>query len=217
MAKRISLEESNARNSESARELALVQRLRLGEKAAIMEAVELHHGFLITMVRPLVGMDTAEDIVQEAWIKAFAAIGRFELRSSLRTWLTQIAMNHARTKRRSQAREQTVDSFGQDPGSPISNRFGPDGRWYRPPEIWHQNSPDSLLTAVDLRACIEEHIVKLPADQQSVLRLREIEMLEMAEIEEILALTAGNIRVLLHRACQRMHTMIDHFQKTGTC
>ena len=50
-----------------------------------------------------------------------------------------------------------------------------------------------------------------------MLRLREFEALELAEIAAITELSEGNVRVLLHRARQRLHAMIDHFQKVGTC
>ncbi len=179
--------------------------------------VRAHHGFLVAMVAPLVGPDLAEDVVQECWIKAFAAIGRFQGRSSLRTWLAQIALNQARSRLRASSREPSGENWGNDPGSPIAHRFNAGGRWQAPPEPWHHNTPDALLTEAELRECMEKHMGQLAPDQQTVLRLRELESMEFPEIGAITGLTEGNVRVLLHRARQRLHAMIEHFEKAGTC
>ncbi len=196
---------------------ALVLRLARREKAAVEQVVHAHHGFLVTIVTPLVGLDAAEDVVQEAWIKALAAIGRFEGRSSLRTWLAQIALNQARSRLRAPLREVSMNAWGHDTGSPIAERFGPDERWREPPEEWHHDTPDALLTEAELRACIEKHLAMLPPDQQTVLRLRELESMEIEDICAVTSLKAGNVRVLLHRARQRLLAMIEHFEKVGAC
>ncbi len=195
----------------------LVERQRCRERSAIEEVVRAHHGFLIAMVRPLVGPESAEDVVQETWIKAFTAFARFEGRASLRTWLAQIALNTARSRRRSQGKEVPLEEWGPDPRSPIAHRFSQDGRWSDPPVAWHRSTPDELLTEEELRGCIEKHLQRLPPDQQTVLRLREFEGMELGDIANVMALTEGNVRVLLHRARQKLHTMIDHFEKAGTC
>ncbi len=104
-----------------------------------------------------------------------------------------------------------------DSGSPVADRFDAEGSWARPPEAWHHNTPDELLTEGELRACLEKHLERLPPDQQTVLRFRDIECMELAEIAAITELTEGNVRVLLHRGRQRLHVMIEHFEKVGTC
>jgi RNA polymerase sigma-70 factor, ECF subfamily len=195
----------------------LIDRLVRRERPAVERVVRAHHGFLVGMVMPLVGVELAEDVVQEAWIKAFAALGRFEGRASLRTWLAQIALNTARSRRRAQGREVSLEEWGQDQGSPVGDRFAEDGHWRDPPGSWHHTTPDELLTEDELRECIEKHLQRLPADQQTVLRLREFESMEFDEIGAITELSEGNVRVLLHRARQKLHAMINHFEKVGTC
>ncbi len=190
--------------------------LRSRDRAALAEIVKTHHGFLVSMVTPLVSREFAEDVVQEAWIKAFAAADRFEGRAALRTWLAQIALNTARSWRRARQREAALE-WGMDTGSPVADRFDADGAWSRPPEAWHDNTPDALLTERELRGCLEKHLERLLPDQQTVLRLRDIECMELADIAAITQLSEGNVRVLLHRARQRLHVMIEHFEKVGTC
>lgn len=198
-------------------ERALIDRLLRRERPAIEEVVRTHHTFLVGMVVPVVGVDQAEDVVQECWIKAFGALGRFESRASLRTWLAQIALNTARSRRRSQGREVSLEEWGRDSGSPFADRFAEDGHWGEPPGSWHHTTPDELLTEEELRKCIEKHLHRLPPDQQTVLRLREFEFMEFAEIGAITELTEGNVRVLLHRARQKLYVMIERFEKVGTC
>src|SRR2546421_1831644 len=198
-------------------EAGLIDRLARRDRSAIEQVVRAHHSFLVGMVMPLVGMELAEDVVQEAWIKALTAVSRFEGRARLRTWLAQIALNTARSRRRSQSREISLEEWGRDPGSPLVERLAGNGHWKDPPGAWHHTTPEELLTEEELRECIEKHVQRLPPDQQTVLRLREFESLELEEIGLITELSEGNVRVLLHRARQKLHAMIDHFQRVGTC
>lgn len=195
----------------------LVTRLRRGESNALVEVIKLHHAFLVAMTTPLVGPSLADDVAQETWLKAFAAIGQFKGRAKLRTWLARIAINEARAMRRKHWREVSLDAWGTDTGSPISTRFNEQGAWDAPPTQWHHDSPEELLTEAELHECIRKHLHKLPGDQQSVVMMRELGGLDYSEIALALGLAEGNIRVLLHRGRQRMHAMLNHFEEVGTC
>lgn len=198
-------------------EAELIAALKAGDRGATDQVVRLHHGFLLAMVRPLVGEDAAKDVVQDSWIKALAAIKGFEGRSALRTWLARIALNEARGLLRKQGREVSLPGWGQDSGSPIAERFNDQGAWEQVPSAWHHDSPDAFLTESELQECIEKHLHKLPDDQRGVVVFRELAGLGFAEIAQQLSLSEGNVRVLLHRARQRMHAMLDHFEQEGTC
>ncbi|SDT88173.1 RNA polymerase sigma factor [Halopseudomonas salegens] len=198
-------------------EAQLLVALKSGAADAVDQVVRLHHGFLLAMVRPLVGDDAAKDVVQDTWIKALAAINGFEGRSKLRTWLARIALNEARGLLRKQGREVSLPGWGQDSGSPIADRFNEQGAWDQVPTAWHHDSPDALLTENELHECIEKHLHKLPDDQRGVVVFREMAGLDFTEIAQQLCLSEGNVRVLLHRARQRMHAMLDHFEQEGTC
>ena len=198
-------------------EQELLRRLRLGDNGALETVIKLHHAFLVAMAIPLVGPESADDVAQETWLKAFAAIGKFEGRSKLRTWLARIAINEAHAMRRKRGREVSLDSWGADSGSPIGSRFNEQGAWEVPPSQWHHETPEELLTEAELYECIHKHLHKLPSDQQSVVMMRELGGLDYAEIAQALGLAEGNIRVLLHRGRQRMHAMLNHFEEVGTC
>lgn len=198
-------------------EQELLRRLRRGDNGALEAVIKLHHAFLVAMATPLVGPESADDVAQETWLKAFAAIGKFEGRSKLRTWLARIAINEAHAMRRKRGRELSLDSWGFDSGSPIGSRFNEQGAWDVPPSQWHHETPDELLTEAELYECIRKHLHKLPGDQQSVVMMRELGGLDYPEIAQALGLAEGNIRVLLHRGRQRMHAMLNHFEEVGTC
>ncbi|WP_349615793.1 RNA polymerase sigma factor [Azotobacter salinestris] len=198
-------------------EQALIQGVQRGETAACETVIRTHHRFLIAMATPLVGADLAADVAQETWIRAFAAITAFEGRSRLRTWLARIALNEAQVLLRRRRRELSWDCWGEDPGSPLAGRFNAAGEWARPPVPWHHDTPEALLTGAELYACIRKHLHRLPDDQQAVLTMRELAGLEFAEIAEALGLTEGHVRVLLHRARQRLQAMLERFEEEGTC
>jgi RNA polymerase sigma-70 factor (ECF subfamily) len=198
-------------------EQELIRRLRQGDSGAYEAVIKLHHGFLVAMAIPLVGPDSANDVAQETWIKAFAAIHKFEGRAKLRTWLARIAINEAHTLRRKHGREVSLEDWGIDSGSPIGERFNEQGAWDAPPSQWHHDTPEALLTEAELHECIRKHLHKLPSDQQSVVMMRELGGLDYDEIAQALSLAEGNIRVILHRGRQSMHAMLNHFEEVGTC
>lgn len=195
----------------------LVKRLRNGDNDALETVIKRHHAFLVAMAIPLVGPDSADDVAQETWLRAFAAIGKFEGRSKLRTWLARIAINEAHAMWRKRGREVSMDNWGADSDSPISSRFNEQGAWDSPPSQWHHETPEELLTEAELHECIRKHLHKLPSDQQSVVMMRELGGLDYSEIAQALGLAEGNIRVLLHRGRQRMHAMLNTFEEMGTC
>ncbi|AJE23616.1 RNA polymerase sigma factor [Azotobacter chroococcum] len=198
-------------------EQALIEGIRRGETAACEAAIRTHHRFLVAMATPLVGADLAADVAQDTWLRAFAAIAGFEGRARLRTWLARIALNEAQALLRKRRRELSWDCWGEDPGSPLAGRFDSAGEWARPPVPWHHDTPEALLTEAELHACIRKHLHRLPAAQQSVLAMRELAGLELAEIAQALGLTEGHVRVLLHRGRQRLQVMLERFEEEGTC
>ena len=75
-------------------EQELIAKLLRREPLACRQLVQSHHGRLVSVARAIVG-ESAEDIVQEAWLLAFKSLPKFEGRSSLKTWLTRIVINAA--------------------------------------------------------------------------------------------------------------------------
>jgi RNA polymerase sigma-70 factor, ECF subfamily len=195
---------------------ALLARLRAGEKAAFEELVRRHHGSMKRTAAAIIGDAQAEEVVQEAWLAAIRHLPDFEGRSSLKTWLFSIVINEARGRLRKAWREVRFDDQVAE-GLFDPDCFAGDGHWAQEPALWHDQSPEALLSHEDFIRCLEQTLDRLSEMQRSVLTLREYEGLEVEEICNMLSISASNIRVLLHRARAKVYEMVDQFEETGTC
>lgn len=147
-------------------DLELIQDVKSGLKNEFAELVERHEKFLLkVVVRMTRDLDAAEDIVQEAFIKAFRRLHLFEGRSSFRSWLYQIALNTARNRFRRSNRE----SIGTD-------HF----------DVAIESESESQMIAVDVREVIQKEVDKLPERQRMALSLRIFEDLSFKEIADLM-------------------------------
>ena len=138
----------------------------------------------------------AEDVVQTAYLKAFAGMADFAGRSSLSTWLTRIVINEAlgrvRSARRRRARFDPTSVLLMDEYRDKMMR----GSMAAP--------PDSALAREQLRALLERAIAELPDPFRSVFVLREIEALTVEETAEVLGLAPNTVKTRLHRARRKL-------------
>ena len=164
----------------------------------------------------LTGNSIADEVVQEAWVSAMRGLPKFERRSSLKTWLLRIVANEAKTRLRKENRMVSLDAMTAE-DSDMSDRFNNTGHWEKTPNQWDTDSPEGILATAELQACINELIENLPDMQSATLSLRENQGHSLAEICNILDVSESNVRVLLHRARNRLFCCIEHFQETGEC
>lgn len=177
-----------------------------------------YHHALIAVAVPLVGVSEAEEVVQNAWLKAYQAMAKFEGRSSVRTWLTRIVINESKMQLRSRKRETLmVDTSVADEPPIMSERFDERGHWSQPLVSWGESGPDQLLSRDQLVDCLERLFERMPQQQRIVLELRDSSELPFDEICNELELSASNARVLLHRARGQVLKLVDHFEETGEC
>jgi RNA polymerase sigma-70 factor (ECF subfamily) len=194
----------------------LLAGLRAGDEAAFVELVERHGGALLRHARTFVHGAAAEDVVQETWLAVVTGIERFEGRSQLRTWLYGIVANRARTRA---VRERRSVPFSSLAARDLEHepRTGDDGRfverrherwpghWAIAPERW----PDEQLESQETLAVLSQAIDELPPVQREVVRLRDVEGWDAAEVCEALGLSCGNQRVLLHRGRCRVRGALE--------
>jgi len=189
----------------------LLARLRDGDEAAFVELVGRYQGALLRVARTFVPSDAvAEEVVQDTWMGVVRGIDRFEGRSSFKTWLFRILVNRART---SGVREHR--SVPLDPTEPAvsPDRFDGTGAWAEPVSPWEADVDDRLVAdswAPALRAAIGE----LPDRQRDVVLLRDVEGLSSTDVCEVLGLSEGNQRVLLHRGRSRLRTVLESELRT---
>lgn len=195
----------------------LLVRLRAGEKSAFNQLVKTYHTPMQRFVSAIIGESQAEEVIQETWLAAIRNLDKFEGRSSLKSWLYTIAANEAKGRLRKARREVFIDDQPGGENLFASGRFASDGHWAQPPGIWHDESPEAMLSHEDFRRCLEKHLEKLPEIQRAVLHMRDQDEMEFEEICNILDISASNVRVLAHRARLKIFAMVEHFEETGTC
>jgi RNA polymerase sigma-70 factor, ECF subfamily len=204
----------------SADDLELLARLRRGDEAAFTQLVERLHGPMLRVAMAHVGNRAlAEEVAQDAWVGVLAQLDRFEGRSSLRTWVLRIVANRARTRAVRERRtlpSSSLDGLGE-PGRPAvePERFLPAGHrwaghWASPPRSWGEVPEERLLSA-ETRAEVERAVERLPPAQRAVITLRDVEQMTAAETCQLLGLTEGNQRVLLHRARSGVRRALERY------
>jgi len=135
----------------------------------------------------------AEEVLQEALIKAYRALPRFEARSSFYTWLYRITVNLALDRRRRSKREQTVEW-----DDAIAHEVDPRAL------VAASNDPEVETRRHEVRNLVSEGIQTLPDGQREVLLLREVEGLSYEEIAESMGISKGTVMSRLHYARKKM-------------
>jgi RNA polymerase sigma-70 factor (ECF subfamily) len=203
-------------------DLALVERLRLGDEQAFMSLVERHQPAMLRIARMYVSSHAvAEEVVQEAWLGIIGSLDRFEGRSSLRTWMFRIVSNVAKTRGIREGRSVPFSSLAGDEDAPAADPawFQDDaerhpGGWRTPPHDWRGIPEDRLLAGETLER-IGRAIAALPPMQAEVIRLRDVLGWTSAEVRNALDLSETNQRVLLHRARSRVRRELDAYLSEG--
>jgi len=142
----------------------------------------------------------AEEAVQAAYMAAFGAIGHFEGRSSLSTWLTRIVINEALARQRAAARrrrqlEEMGVSMLDDYRAVFARGSDPVG-------------PEAAAAHVRLRGLLEEAIAKLPEQFRTVFVLRDVEGLSVEDTAQVLGVLAGTVKTRLLRARRKLQDML---------
>lgn len=183
----------------------LVARLQAGDPDAYETVVRIHGGRLLSVARRfLPNNEDAQDAVQEAFIKAFRAIGTFEERAQLHTWLHRILVNTALMKIRSRKRrpEESIDD--------LLPTFQADGHQTTESCDWS----DAIFERKETAAMVRRAIAQLPDHYRVVLTLRDIEERDTMETAAALGTTTTVVKVRLHRARQALRTLLDReFQR----
>lgn len=210
-------EPANAEPSASTEDLRLVESLRDGDEAAFVALVECYHTAMLRLAQHYVANRTAaEDVVQETWLGVINGIGRFEGRSSLKTWIFRILTNRAKSRgERERGQIPLSDLFPpEEDGEPAVDpaRFhesGPyPGHWAAPPRSWG-DSPEGDLLSLETRSQIQRAIEGLPPGQRDVITLRDVEGWTAGEVCAVLQITDANQRVLLHRARSKVRAALE--------
>jgi RNA polymerase sigma-70 factor (ECF subfamily) len=196
-------------------DVLLAAALRAGDERAFAELVDRYGApmrrLALTYVR---SGAVADEVVQEAWLGVLRGIGRFEGRSSLKTWLFRILTNTAKTRAERERRSIPFSSLerelGEDEPPVDPDRFLADGAWASPPVRWDA-VPEARLLSAETRAVIDGAIAGLPTNQRLVISLRDVEGWAADEVRNVLELSDTNQRVLLHRARSKVRAALEEY------
>jgi RNA polymerase sigma-70 factor (ECF subfamily) len=168
----------------------LLQELKAGRPDAFASLFDTYADRLYRLGMSLVGDPfEAEDIVQDAFLKAITHIDSFQARSSLGTWLYRVVYN------------SSIDRLRSRVDNPLPEESDPDENSLPMPEVlleWH--TPEALVISNEGQDYLDQAIQSLPGSLRSVFVLRDIEELSTAQTAEILGVGESLVKVRLHRA-----------------
>ena len=182
-------------------ERELIELARGGSAAAFGEIMRRNNRRLFRAARGIAGTDwEAEEVVQDAYVKAFRALATFRQQAALGTWLMRIVINEAQGRLR--VRRETVplneldDNVMADiiqfPGAPSSS------------------DPERQAAVGEIRIMLEGAIDALPARFREVFILRQVEGLSIEETAQALSIAPGTVKTRLHRAQTRLRQALQH-------
>jgi len=178
-------------------EQALIRRVQAGDAEAFYELVRPYERAVFLAAVAIVKNEAdAEEVAQEAVLKAFKALGRFRQESKFSTWLIQIAINEAKMKLRKDRRHlyESIEQGQQsDDGDYIPRDFAD----------WRE-IPSQALERRELRNALTKALESLPEKYRTILILRDVNHLSITETAQVLGLSEANVKTRLSRARLQM-------------
>ena len=166
----------------------VVERVLAGDTALYEVVMRRYDTRLYRVARSILKNDgEAEDVMQDAYVRAFQHLGQFEGRARFSTWLTRIAVHEALARAHKAKRFEDWDDMNES----MQNEIG----------VTPQTSnPESETASVEMSKILEQAIENLPEAYRAVVMMRDVEDMSTAETAECLSLTEENVKVRLHRA-----------------
>ena len=209
-----------AAGAPSLEEQRLCEGLRAGHEAAFATLIDLHHAALRRVALGIVRSPAvADEVVQETWMHVVRGISRFEGRSSLKTWIFRILTNTAYKRAEREGRTVPISALASleedepavDPARFLDSRHERwPGHWASPPARWDE-IPEQQLLGRETLDLVSRAIDRLPAPQQQVIVLRDVEGWPAEEVCDLLGVSEANQRVLLHRARSKVRAALETY------
>ena len=188
-------------------DFALVAEAKAGSYEAFEELVNRYENKIYRLGVNITGSpEDAEDVLQEAFLKAFQHLGEFRADSRFYTWLVRIAVNEALMKLRKRRSDRSVpleDEIGED-GEPIPRELAD----------WKPN-PEQIFAQAEIEDILRDAAQKLPATYRTVFLLRDVEDLSTAETASVLNLSEGTVKARLFRARLMLREELSKVFKRG--
>jgi RNA polymerase sigma-70 factor (ECF subfamily) len=174
-------------------DLSLVRRVQSGDKGAFDALVRKYQHKLVKLVMRYVRNPAeAEDIAQEAFIKAYRALPQFRGDSAFYTWLYRIAINTA--KNAVVSRDRSPIEYNIDRNDATEESYDMQGR------MKDSETPEGLVLTDEIRSTVNAAIESLPEDLKTAIVLRELDGLSYEEIAAAMDCPVGTVRSRIFRA-----------------
>ncbi len=187
--------ESSAKDADQ----LLVERVQQGDKRAFDLLVLKYQHKIIAVVHRYV-RDSADvnDVVQEAFIKAYRALANFRGDSAFYTWMYRIAINTAKNYLISKGRRPPSSDIDVD-----------DAEYYSGNDNLHDvDTPENNLFRDELQAAVKRIIENLPEDLRTAVTLREMDGLSYEEIADVMECPVGTVRSRIFRAREAIDKVV---------
>lgn len=148
----------------------------------------------------LVGVDEAEDLAQEVFLKISRSLDSFRGESAVLTWIYRIATNTAMDRVRSPAYKAQVASACLDEASDSGESVALQDR---------SSSPEHEAIRRQMSGCVQDLVGQLPESYRTVLLLSETEGMKNSEISEVLGISLETVKIRLHRARARLKDLLE--------
>ena len=189
-------EASNSKDEISNAEL--VRKSQFGDKAAFEQLVIRHQDLVFSLAYKLTGnREMANDVAQEAFIRAWKAIEKFRGDSTFSTWIYRITVNTAWTLRKKAKKHNTLN---------IDDT-------YEPIVIDEKKDPESVAINSDLSSVLINALDKIPIEQRIIVELKNIEGRSHKEIADYLDISVTAAKVRLHRAHQKLRQILEEVER----
>ncbi|WP_030523484.1 RNA polymerase sigma factor [Nocardia rhamnosiphila] len=202
----------------------LVNRLRSGDEAAFALILDTWSGSMLRLAQSFVSTPaSAEEVLQDTWIAVIRGLDGFEGRAALKTWVFRILVNTAKKRGIKERRTIPFTSLIPEDSGPAAGptRFQTSddhypGRRHSGREPHRRSDPENEAERTEIRSVIAAAMTELPDRSRIVLTLRDAEGYSSDEVCALLGITAGNQRVILHRARATVRSRLEtYFTATG--
>jgi RNA polymerase sigma-70 factor (ECF subfamily) len=164
----------------------IVERVRAGETGLFEIIMRRYNQRLYRVTMGILrNSEEAEDVMQDAYVRAYQHLDQFAGRAKFATWLTRIALHEALARAKRGARFQELDETSEATMDAFSTA---------------SHTPEQQASKAELLSLLEEAIAGLPVRYRSVLMMRDLEEMSTAETAECLGIREENVKVRLHRA-----------------
>lgn len=192
---------------DSREDLTLVHAAKQGDMAAFEQLVNRYTKTVFRVAMHILdSREDAEDVVQEAFLKALEHLQGFEERSRFSTWVTRIAVNAALLRRHKARRSITISMEAEvHPGISLAETV----RDWRP-------NPEQLFRGSEMRKILQRAVASLSDGCRVVFLLRDVEGLSVAEVADLLGISTSNTKVRLFRARFKLREYLSNYFEIGS-